>query len=125
VQPRWGNSPPLQLDLDSSLAHTLGGFDSIVALIRTHNDIGGTLINLNVIFREQLLEAHAAPEAYPDLVVHITGYSAYFRSLSKEYRQQVVDRMLAANARVCLRHGAFLRTAWQRQDIGRISGVPT
>ncbi len=98
VQPRWGNTTPLQLDLDSSLAHTLGGIDNVVALIKTHNDLGGTLINLNVISREQLLEAHADPEAYPDLVVRITGYSAYFRSLSKEYRQQVVDRMLAANA---------------------------
>ncbi|MBQ38718.1 MAG: pyruvate-formate lyase, partial [Gemmatimonadaceae bacterium] len=98
VQPRWGNTTPLQLDLDSSLARTLGGIDSVVALIRTHNELGGTLINLNVISREQLLAAHEDPESHPDLVVRVTGYSAYFRSLSKEYRQQVVDRMLAAGA---------------------------
>ena len=36
-----------------------------------------------------------ASEAHPDLVVRVTGYSAYFRSLSKEYRRQVVDRILA------------------------------
>ena len=57
--------------------------------------LGGTLVNTNVISKEQLLEAHADPEAHPDLVVRVTGYSAYFRSLSKEYRQQVVDRMMA------------------------------
>ena len=95
VQPRWGNTTPLQLDLDSSLAKSLGGIDSVIALIKAHNELGGTMINLNVISREQLLEAHADPESHPDLVVRVTGYSAYFRSLSKEYRQQVVDRMLA------------------------------
>jgi formate C-acetyltransferase len=29
------------------------------------------------------------------LVVRVTGYSAFFKSLSAEYRQQVVDRWLA------------------------------
>ena len=98
VQPRWGNTTPLQLDLDSSLAHTIGGIDSVIALIKAHNELGGTLINLNVISKEQLLEAHEDPEAHPDLVVRVTGYSAYFRSLSKEYRQQVVNRILAESA---------------------------
>jgi pyruvate-formate lyase len=28
-------------------------------------------------------------------VVRVTGYSAYFRLLSRDYRQQVVDRILA------------------------------
>jgi pyruvate-formate lyase len=29
-------------------------------------------------------------------VVRVTGYSAYWRSLSPQYRQQVVDRFLAS-----------------------------
>jgi hypothetical protein len=33
-----------------------------------------------------------------DLVVRVTGYSGYFRSLSKEYRQQVENRILADSA---------------------------
>ena len=57
---------------------------------------GGSLINMNVISREQILEAHQDPSRYPDLIVRVTGYSAYFKTLSPEYRQQVVDRMLAA-----------------------------
>jgi formate C-acetyltransferase len=53
------------------------------------------MVNINVISKRQILEAHEDPDRYPDLVVRVTGYSAYFRSLSKEYRQQVVDRILA------------------------------
>ena len=97
VQPRWGNTTPLQLDLDSTLARSIGGIESVEALIRGHAEMGGTLINLNVITREQIIEAHADPSSHPDLVVRVTGYSTYFRCLSPEYRQQIVDRLLAAN----------------------------
>ena len=56
--------------------------------------MGGTLINLNVVSKEKILEAHADPGKYPDLVVRVTGYSAYFHSLSPAYRQQIVDRFI-------------------------------
>jgi formate C-acetyltransferase len=95
VQPGWGNSAPLQLDVDKELLRAQGGMEALETVIRTHNAQGGTLINLNVISREQILEAHKDPSKHPDLVVRVTGYSAYFHSLSKEYRQQIVDRLLA------------------------------
>lgn len=34
------------------------------------------------------------PSLYPDLVVRVTGFSAYFASLSPKFRQLVVDRIL-------------------------------
>ncbi len=95
VQPGWGNSAPLQVDFDQRLAREMGGIEAIESFIQAHNTQGGTLININVLSREQLLEAHKDPSKYPDLVVRVTGYSAYFRALSPEYRQQIVDRFLA------------------------------
>ena len=94
VQSGWGNSTPLQLDLDANLAREQGGVTRIKALILAHNRMKGTLININVISKEKILAAHENPELYPDLVVRVTGYSAFFRSLSLEYRQQVIDRWL-------------------------------
>ena len=35
------------------------------------------------------------PTKYPDLVVRVTGFSAYFASLSPAMRQMVVDRIIA------------------------------
>jgi formate C-acetyltransferase len=96
VQPGYGNSGPLQLEIDSHLFNNESGVDALMALIMSHHDMGGTLINLNVISKEQILEAHKDPDKYPDLVVRATGFSAYFRSLSPEYRQQIVDRILAS-----------------------------
>ena len=95
VQPGWGNSAPLQMDLDSLLAHEYGGVEAVESLIKAHHAQGGTLININVISKEMILAAHADPDRYPDLVVRVTGFSAYFRSLSREYRQIVVDRVLS------------------------------
>ena len=95
VQPGWGNSAPLQIDFDKHLAKEYGGLEAIESMIKTHDAQGGTLININVISKEQLLEAHDDPEKYPDLVVRVTGYSAFFKTLSPEYRQQIVDRILA------------------------------
>ncbi|MCL5999254.1 MAG: pyruvate-formate lyase [Chloroflexi bacterium] len=95
VQPGWGNSAPLQIDFDKHLAVEYGGIEAVEAMIKTHNAQGGTLVNINVVSKQQVLEAHADPEKYPDLVVRVTGYSAYFKMLSPEYRQQVVDRILA------------------------------
>jgi formate C-acetyltransferase len=95
VQSGWGNSTPLQVDIDAKMARENGGIANIKALIRAHNKMGGTRININVISKEKILEAHADPNKYPDLVVRVTGYSAFFKSLSPEYRQQVVDRWLA------------------------------
>jgi pyruvate-formate lyase len=94
TQPGWGNSAPLQMDVDNHLMYEIGGLEAVETLIKAHNDMGGTLINLNVVSKEQILAAHADPSLYPDLVVRVTGYSAYFHSLSPEYRQQIVDRFL-------------------------------
>ena len=94
LQPGYGNSSPLHLDVDNSMITKEGGVDALETLIHTHNHMGGTLINLNCLTRERLLKAHADPDSDPDLVVRVTGYSAFFSSLSPKYRQQIVDRFL-------------------------------
>jgi formate C-acetyltransferase len=95
VQPGYGNSAPLHLDIDKEMVESEGGIDALIALIHTHNHMGGTLINLNCLTKKVLMEAHEDPSKHPDLIVRVTGYSAFFASLSKTYRQQIVDRFLS------------------------------
>jgi len=95
LQPGYGNSAPLHLDIDADMISKQGGIDALVSLIHTHNQMGGTLINLNCLTKKKLLEAHEDPQKHPDLIVRVTGYSAFFASLSKEYRQQIIDRFLS------------------------------
>lgn len=95
VQPGYGNSSPLHLDIDSHMLKKVGGNAALCNLIRAHEQMGGTLLNINCVSKEQIKRAHQDPALEPDLVVRVTGYSAFFSSLSKEYRQQVVDRYLS------------------------------
>ena len=66
-------------------------------MIRTILEDGNTLLNINIIDKNKVLEAHKYPSKYPDLVVRVTGFTAYFAMLSPEFRQLVVDRILAVN----------------------------
>jgi formate C-acetyltransferase len=97
VQPGYGNTAPMQIELDPALSQDEGGVEHVANLIKTHFDLGGTQINMNIMDAEKVLEAHKDPSKYPDLVVRVTGFSAYFASLSPEFRQLVVDRILKEN----------------------------
>jgi formate C-acetyltransferase len=94
VQSGYGNTAPMQMELDPGITKEEGGVDHVVNLIKTHFELGGTQINLNIMDAAKVLEAHKDPSKYPDLVVRVTGFSAYFASLSPDFRQLVVDRIL-------------------------------
>lgn len=94
VQPGYGNTAPWQLEFDPQMDSSEAAVDVIENLIRTHFDMGGTLININVLDGEKLMAAHKDPSLYPDLVVRVTGFTAYFATLSPRFRQLVVDRFL-------------------------------
>jgi formate C-acetyltransferase len=49
-------------------------------------------LQLNCTTREELLDAQKHPENYPDLIVRVTGFSAKFTSLSKEWQNEVITR---------------------------------
>jgi len=95
TQSGWGNTTPLQVELGRKLVREMGGIDAVMAFVMAHNRQGGTLINMNILSKEAVMEAHEDPSTHPDLMIRVTGYSAYFNSLSKEYRQPIVDRILA------------------------------
>ena len=94
VQPGYGNTAPLQLEFDPKLAADEGGIDAVCELIRGHFERGGTLININILDRDTLMEADRDPSLHPDLVVRVTGFTAYFASLTPEFRHLVVERFL-------------------------------
>ena len=94
VQCGYGNTAPLQLEFDPMIAENKDSVKIIGNLIKSHFNKGGTLININVLDGEKLREAHKNPDSHPDLVVRVTGFTAYFASLSPEFRQLVVERFL-------------------------------
>ncbi len=96
VQCGYGNTAPLQLEFDPGISADEEGIKIICDLVRNHFEMGGTLININVLDTNTLMEANRDPSLHPDLVVRVTGFTAYFATLSPEFRQLVVDRFLSA-----------------------------
>jgi len=94
VQPGYGNTAPWQLEVDLGLADDERAVEKLMALMDGHFALGGTLININVVDAEKILEADRDPSKYPDLVVRVTGFTAYFNSLSPAFRQLVVKRLI-------------------------------
>jgi formate C-acetyltransferase len=93
IQPGYGNTAPIQLELDPGVASQADAVNIVSSLITTHFALGGTLFNVNIIDAERLLAAHKNPGAFPDLIVRVTGFTAYFAMLSPDFRQLVVDRI--------------------------------
>lgn len=94
VHSPYGNAAPMQFDVDPGLVRDEEGVEKFEALIRGHFDLGGTLINVNVLDKNLILAACRNPQEHPDLVVRVTGFSAYFASLSDDFRKLVYDRIV-------------------------------
>ncbi|MFO7637560.1 MAG: pyruvate formate lyase family protein [Clostridia bacterium] len=90
----YGNTSPLQLELDPRVGIEQGGVELVTSFIEAFCESGGTLLNINILDKEKILDAHRNPADYPGLIVRVTGFSAYFASLSEEFRQLVVDRIV-------------------------------
>lgn len=61
-------------------------------LIETYFEEGGLELQINVVDKETLILAQREPEKYKNLVVRVSGYSAYFVSLDRELQDEIILR---------------------------------
>lgn len=61
-------------------------------LVETYFEMGGMEMQFNVIDRETLLNAQRNPEQYRDLIVRVSGFSAYFTTLSATVQNEIIAR---------------------------------
>jgi len=53
---------------------------------------GGLHIQFNIMSYEMLIDAKAHPENYPELLVRVSGYSAYFKDLNDAMKDEIITR---------------------------------
>ena len=97
VQPNYGNCAPVQLEVDPGITNDPEGVEKMCAMVRGILKSGNTLLNINIIDAQKILEAHKDPYKYPDLVVRVTGFTAFFAMLSERFRELVVERIKSVN----------------------------
>ncbi|MBN1947540.1 MAG: hypothetical protein JW797_17850 [Bradymonadales bacterium] len=66
--------------------------DHLTSYARTYFELGGMQMQFNVVTSAILRDAMAHPESYPNLLVRISGYNAYFVTLNRELQQELIER---------------------------------
>ena len=53
---------------------------------------GGMEIQFNILDRDTLEDAARHPDDYPELLVRVSGYTAYFKDLNPQMQKEIIDR---------------------------------
>ncbi len=86
----YGNSVNMRLPV--GLLKSAKGVESAAHLIQTYFDKGGFHVQLNAIDSATLRAAQAKPEDHADLIVRVSGYSAYFTRLGRRIQDDIIAR---------------------------------
>ena len=83
---------PLNLKIHPSAVQGEDGLKALAALLKTYMELGGMQVQLNILSRQQLLDAQKHPEKYEGLCIRVTGYSAYFTQMGKKAQDEIIRR---------------------------------
>jgi formate C-acetyltransferase len=96
VQPGYGNTAPLQLEVDFGNLDDAQAETCLATLIRAHFALGGTLMNINVV-DDRRFGASRIPEE-PDLIVRVSPptrlHGLFRQSLVRLSKKLVVERVV-------------------------------
>jgi pyruvate formate-lyase/glycerol dehydratase family glycyl radical enzyme len=60
--------------------------------VEAYFKMGGLQVQFNLMSYDMLLDAREHPERYPDLLVRVSGYSAYFKDLNDAMKEEIITR---------------------------------
>ena len=71
---------------------TEANLPALTALLRVYFARGGQEMQINSVSRETLKDAMEHPEKYENLVVRVSGFSAYFTRLDRSVQSDILER---------------------------------
>ena len=87
-----GNGMVLDVKFTPSLLEEETGKRALRSLIETYFHKGGMEMQISIVSVETLRAAQEHPENYADLIVRVSGFSAYFCSLRKATQDEIIKR---------------------------------
>lgn len=89
---RFSNGMVLDMKFTPNFFMCQKSIELIKVLIEEYFDRGGLEIQFNVFNRDTLLQAQKEPIKYRNLIVRVSGFSAYFVSLEKSLQDEIIKR---------------------------------
>lgn len=86
------NANHLNVKLLPSFLEGTGGARTLLSLIKTYYDLGGSHVQFNCVDTDTLREAQKQPEKHKELVVRVAGFSAYFTRLDQGVQSEIIKR---------------------------------
>ena len=74
--------------------------DKFTDFIYSSIKLGFFQMQMNVVDSRTLIEAKENPEAHPNLIVRVWGFSAYFNDLPEEYQDLLISRALKNEGKI-------------------------
>ena len=89
---KWSNCCALNMKFHKGLVQGETGVRALSSLFRNYFDQGGMQVQVNVLDADMLRAAKEDPKLYPDLVVRVAGYCAYFNDLQPAAKDEIIER---------------------------------
>lgn len=86
------NGTALELKIFPGSVDGESGLNALIALIRSFIQLGGIFMHVDVVDNKTLLDAQTRPERYQNLAVRVSGWSARFVTLDKEWQNMIINR---------------------------------
>jgi formate C-acetyltransferase len=88
------NGMALNMKFNESLFNMEKNKDVFISLFKGYFSEGGMQVQYIIQDAETLIDAKEHPEKYPDLMVRISGYTAYFNDLNEHMKDEIINRAI-------------------------------
>ena len=89
---KFANGINFNIKLDASSYDCDDGKSALGSMYKVYFKRHGMQVQANMLDPKILIEARDNPELHPNLLIRVSGYSAYFNDLSPEMQDEVISR---------------------------------
>ena len=88
------------VDLMVNPSFMINNWEKFLAYLKLSIKKGFFEMQMNVVSSDMLIAAKGDPDAYPNLIVRVWGFSSYFNDLPEEYKDLLILRAKKVEGKV-------------------------
>lgn len=93
---KFANGINFNIKFDATSFRGESGRNALASIFDVYFKRGGMQVQANMLDPQMLVDAKNNPDRYPNLLIRVSGYSAYFNDLSPRMKDEIISRSLNA-----------------------------